>query len=701
MTVAIKFLTEFDGKALSKGAKELNKFSKTAKKLAGSLGIALGATAMINFAKASVRAAGEAEKANIRLLGVVKNIGLAFASTDISRFLDDISKISGIDGAKLASAFQPLLTTTRSLTKSQELLRLALDVSAGSSEDISTVTNDLALAYVGNTKSLKKYNLGLTQAELKSKSFEEIAGLLNKQFSGSNARYLETYAGKMQVLGEASENAKEIIGQGIIDALLILSKNTSIEDLAEDMAQAAKDTSKLLTELAKLKLAIMEPIDIGTSWLVKFINATQKYVDLIVAGDPSGFFKPPRATAGRKFTGGQDSTKFGLQSKSEKEAAAALKKRMALEKAAAAAKLAAEKKAAVLAKGNAVFDLEQIGLAAALKMSIDKETRLRLELLQAIQVGDADKIIAKMKELYDYQQISDIAKLARSKTISEAQLTSINMTLLSELDAISKLKVSEEEKARLQGLAFTKYNDAIKYAGGLAALSTYSQKLQDQELMIQRLASIYAVSAAQTAADNIKQAALEKYLETLGKPLPVPKVIPPTVIKPPPTIIPPKITPDDPGPNPEDLPNKRGLPGLGGGIVTIIPEVIIPDTVPIFPDPETIFPGSSKDEKDARDGLITAITAVDSIIAQTEEDRERGNRAGFDSSVVYALPEGFNSVDEYNQESTGNRGGGSSTVVNFNAPITTTSTDEFARAVQKAIQNEKRFGNNLDYAGAI
>lgn len=697
MTVAIKFLTEFDGKALSKGAKELNKFSKTAKKLAGSLGIALGATAMINFAKASVRAAGEAEKANIRLLGVVKNIGLAFASTDISRFLDDISKISGIDGAKLASAFQPLLTTTRSLTKSQELLRLALDVSAGSSEDISTVTNDLALAYVGNTKSLKKYNLGLTQAELKSKSFEEIAGLLNKQFSGSNARYLETYAGKMQVLGEASENAKEIIGQGIIDALLILSKNTSIEDLSEDMAQAAKDTSKLLTELAKLKLAIMEPIDITTSWLVKFINATQKYVDLIVAGDPSGFFKPPRATAGRKFTGGQDSTKAGLLSKSEREAAAALKKRMALEKAAAAAKLAAEKKAAVLAKGNAVFDLEQIGLAAALKMSIDKETRLRLELLQAIQLGDTDKIIAKMKELYDYQQTSDIAKLARSKTISEAQLTSINTTLLSELDAISKLKVSEEEKARLQGLAFTKYNDAIKYAGGLAALSTYSQKLQDQELMIQRLASIYAVSAAQTAADNIKQAALEKYLETLGKPLPVPKVIPPTVIKPPPTIIPPKITPDDPGPNPEDLPNKRGLPGLGGGVVTIIPEVIIPETP--GPNPEDL--PNKRELPGLGGGLITAITAIDEIIAQTEEDRERGNRAGFDSSVVYALPEGFNSVDEYNRESTGNRGGGSSTVVNFNAPITTTSTDEFARAVQKAIQNEKRFGNNLDYAGAI
>lgn len=639
MTVSIRFLTEFDGKALSKGAKELNKFSKTAKKLAGSLGIALGATAMINFAKSSVRAAGEAEKANIRLLGVVKNIGLAFASTDITRFLEDISKISGIDGAKLAGAFQPLLTTTRSLTKSQELLRLALDVSAGSSEDISTVTNDLALAYVGNTKSLKKYNLGLTQAELKSKSFEEIAALLNKQFSGSNARYLETYAGKMQVLGEASENAKEIIGQGIIDALLILSKNTSIEDLAEDMAQAAKDTSKLLTELAKLKLAIMEPIDITTSWLVKFINATQKYVDLIVAGDPSGFFKPPRASAGRKFTGGQDSTKAGLLSKSEKEAAAALKKRLALEKAAAAAKLAADKKAAALAKGNAIFDLEKIGLEAALKISIDKETRLRLELLQAIQLGDADKILSKMKELADWQKTSDMAKLSGITTISEKQLSALNTTLLAELDAISKSKMSDAEKSAAQLAAWGRYNDAIKYAGGLAALSTYSQRLQDQELLIQRLASIQKISEAQTAADNIKQAALDKYLATLGQPVPVPKA-PPGIV-----IVPPRvITPDTPRPNyPEDLPNKGGLPGLGGGGIFIPPEIITNNGNGIPID----IPGS-----------------------------DLPNKRGLDL-------------------------GGGGTVLNFNAPITTTSTDEFARLVQKAIQNEKRFGNNLDYAGAI
>lgn len=39
--------------------------------------------------------------------------------------------------------------------------------------------------------------------------------------------------------------------------------------------------------------------------------------------------------------------------------------------------------------------------------------------------------------------------------------------------------------------------------------------------------------------------------------------------------------------------------------------------------------------------------------------------------------------------------------LNFNAPIYTISDAEFAANVQRAIQNNNRFGNNLDYAGGI
>jgi hypothetical protein len=40
------------------------------------------------------------------------------------------------------------------------------------------------------------------------------------------------------------------------------------------------------------------------------------------------------------------------------------------------------------------------------------------------------------------------------------------------------------------------------------------------------------------------------------------------------------------------------------------------------------------------------------------------------------------------------------TTVNISAGVIA-SPDEFARMVQKAVQNANRFGNNLDYAGAI
>jgi hypothetical protein len=79
---------------------------------------------------------------------------------------------------------QTLLTTTGSLVNSQKMLAQAVEISRGSGVELSTVVQDLNNAFVGNTKGLKKYNLGLTQAELKVASFADIQKKLNDQFSG-------------------------------------------------------------------------------------------------------------------------------------------------------------------------------------------------------------------------------------------------------------------------------------------------------------------------------------------------------------------------------------------------------------------------------------------------------------------------------------------------------------------------------------
>jgi acetaldehyde dehydrogenase (acetylating) len=50
--------------------------------------------------------------------------------------------------------------------------------------------------------------------------FADLMARLNKQFKGSNADYLNTYAGKMQLLSTAANEAQEKIGGALIQSLM-------------------------------------------------------------------------------------------------------------------------------------------------------------------------------------------------------------------------------------------------------------------------------------------------------------------------------------------------------------------------------------------------------------------------------------------------------------------------------------------------
>ena len=657
MTVSIKFLTEFDGKALARAEKGLTKFTKTAVKLAGGLGIALGTSAITRYAKASVKAFADDDKAARILSKSLDNLGLRFADNRVKEFIAALEQQFGVLDDLLRPAYQKLLTTTGDYLKSQDLLKTALDLAAFSQESVTTTAADLAKAYAGNTRGLIKYGIGLTKAEIAAMSFEEILERIAKVSQGAALTAANSYSGSMDRLNVAAANASETIGKGLVQALSEASGAGNFEGAISDIDKLAKRTEDFIVYLGRelqLIAALPSLIDLATGNFDSFKDFLKTYEKIQ---------KLDNAMGPQQF-GGIYGTKY------EKEAAAAALKKLAADKRAAAAKIAADKKAAAdkktLAKGNAVFELEQIGLTAALKMSIDKETRLRLELLQAIQLGDADLVLAKMKELAEWQKNSDITKLSRITTISEKQLSALNTTLLAELEAISKLKVSDEEKSRLQQEAWGRYNDAIKYAGGLAALSTYSQKLQDQELLIQRLASIQKVSEAQAAADAIRQAALDKYLATLGKPIAVQTTTAPTPI-------------------------------LGKSVIEALKESEAEKILKKEPSsvPTSLTPGEISGNRYAAQGKAQ----MDALISKIDLEGIAG------VSFAQGIGSGLSIADSlsgarYAAQGRASMGSGD-TVINFNAPITTTSTDEFSRVVQQVIQNEKRFGNNLDYAGAI
>jgi len=199
--LAVRIATILDASGLKKADKGIAKLQKSVRSL--NLGFTLSAAAATAFAKASVNAFIADEAAASKLSLAVKNLGMEFADPYITQYISDMEKMTKVADDDLRPAFQALLTTTGSLAASQSALSTAIEVSRGSGIDLATVSKDLAQAYVGNTKGLKKYYLGLSNAALAGKSFTEIQKIMNDQFAGSSAQYLSTYSGQVGVLSLA------------------------------------------------------------------------------------------------------------------------------------------------------------------------------------------------------------------------------------------------------------------------------------------------------------------------------------------------------------------------------------------------------------------------------------------------------------------------------------------------------------------
>jgi hypothetical protein len=400
--VILNILSEFKGKGAFKQADSaVVKLQKSVRNLAGAFGIAYTTRAFVTFGKQSVQAFSEAEKSNVQLANSVKNLGLSFAQSNITNFLDKISASSGIAGETLNEAFQALLTTSGSLTKSQELLNLALDVSAGSTVDLVTVSSDLAKAYTGQTRGLTKYKTGLTQAQLKVASFSDLQARLTAQFSGANQTYLESYAGKMQILGEAAGNAQEIIGGGLVDALGILGGKgvNDIEKASEAMSSFAVAVADVIRGQAVVAKNLA---DLGGGTGGKFGNAIKTYfkeVTGIQALQDLGQASRPRPTAGRRFMGGAQANLYDASAAQEKKFQQEQKKFRDAQLKAQKQLTAEQKKQALLKKASTMFDMEQANIIAGLKKNITEDERRRLELQLALLTGNTDEASRLTKEL--------------------------------------------------------------------------------------------------------------------------------------------------------------------------------------------------------------------------------------------------------------------------------------------------------------
>lgn len=391
--IRIDIASEFKDKGFKKAEKSTSALEKSFKRLAGTIAATFSAQQIINFGRASVRAFAEDEKAARRLTGTLNNMGLAFEDPRVKAFISNLEATTGVLDDKLRPAMQALLTTTGSVAKSQELLSLAVDMSAQSGVDLETVSRDLARAYVGNTKGLAKYNLGLTRAELSGKSFAEVQQVLNKQFSGANAAFLETYAGKVSMLNVGFANMQETIGKGLVDAFSLLAGNNGIGSATkamEDFGLAISDTitgiSVLINQLKGLP---------GVSPIIASLANMTNFGILGVIralGEQTRTAPQPMMNRSMSVSGASDlyTKQERERAKREKDAEKRAKALAALQKKAELDRIKREKEAQQLKRAGTVFDMENIQIVAAMQGKIDAEQRLRLVALLAIQNDMAD-----------------------------------------------------------------------------------------------------------------------------------------------------------------------------------------------------------------------------------------------------------------------------------------------------------------------
>jgi phage-related protein len=269
------------GDKIGKAGVKIGKAFAAAAAAAGAAAIAIGIE--------GVKAAIADEKAQTQLALALENATGA-TQAQIKATEDSILQMSlatGVADDELRPALGRLVRSTGDITKAQDLLATALDISAATGKPVEAIAVSLSKAYDGNTAALGKLGVGLSAAELKTMSFEQVQGRLTELFGGAAARNANTYAGQIARVQVAFDEAKETVGVALLPILgklldfinqaalpainafsnaFSLTKGDGFGKVISDVAKVIKDIATpifeaMQTQFGKIKTVISENKD--------------------------------------------------------------------------------------------------------------------------------------------------------------------------------------------------------------------------------------------------------------------------------------------------------------------------------------------------------------------------------------------------------------------------------------------------------
>ena len=230
-------------KALGDQMTGSQKASMAIRKAAVPAGIALAALGAA--AISSAKAAAEDEAAQVKLAGVLERTAGA-TETAIKAAEDYISQLSlstGVADDELRPALAKLATATGDVTKAQQGLAIALDVSAATGKSTDAISKALSKAYAGNGSALAKLIPGINKAAIESGDFAKINAELARLTGGAAADAANTAAGQYKIFQLTLQETQEEIGMALLPVL---------KQLAPILVQVAgfvKDNTDVIVKL--------------------------------------------------------------------------------------------------------------------------------------------------------------------------------------------------------------------------------------------------------------------------------------------------------------------------------------------------------------------------------------------------------------------------------------------------------------------
>ena len=468
--LVVSALATWNGKALTKGKKQISEFDKSAQKLGKTFAKVFGSVALVSFGKNAVNAFIDSEKAAAKLRTTVSNLGLEFEQPGIETYLKNLSLQFGIVDENLIPGFQRLLIVTKDVAQAQSLFNTALNVSAGTGKDLTAVSTSLSKAYLGDNAALGRLGVGLSKAQLKSASFLEVQRTLNANFAGQAAAAVEGYAGSMAKLTVAVDESKEAIGKGLLDAISALSNSNDINTFTSKMVGAAEAIGRAFATAGDV-IGLLNP-NASIKVNGKFVRRSD-----VMNQNQGGYSGIP---AQRK-----------AETKAIKDAVTLRKQENALLKAKTAVDQLRDK-----------FDLERIGLAAALNAATDEETKLRIK--AQIAILDNNEALAK-KLLAEMEAAEAAKKLAAALgTVGDATIEYFKKLAESLVGTMGYFNMSMQQilAERLKESGKTSIGGGMTGGGFTPLTAGYFQNLGSQ---LQGSSAYAGMSAGQISLERARE----------------------------------------------------------------------------------------------------------------------------------------------------------------------------------------------------